>query len=120
MIGSRGWIELGAILALSGVAVAVACGSGNVPDARYPKRPEGCDVKIFHDAPDVPTDNLGPVQARCAEEIPESDCIRTLKDAACALGGDAVWGVNETPTKEGGKNRWFGRAAHTKAPASAK
>jgi hypothetical protein len=113
--GNRGTIEVGAILALSVVAVAVACGSGGGLDARYPQRAEGCDVKIFPDTPDVPTDNLGPVQARCAEEIPEEQCLRTLKDAVCKLGGDVAWGVNDTPTKDGGKNRFFGRAAHTKS-----
>jgi hypothetical protein len=76
-------------------------------------------VKIFPDAPDVPTDNLGPVQARCSEDIPEADCVRTLKDAVCSLGGDVAWGVNETPKKENGKNRYFGRAAHTKVRAAA-
>lgn len=117
MIRPRGWIELGAILTLSGVAVAVACGGSNVPDARYPARQEGCDVKIYPDTPDVPSDNLGPVQSSCSEQIAPEDCLRSLKDAVCKLGGDIAWGVSPTPTKENGKNRFFGRAAHTKAKA---
>jgi hypothetical protein len=117
MMVIRRWIEAGAILALSAVAVGVACGGGATTDARYPKRPEGCDVKIFHETPDVPTDNLGPVQARCAEEFTEEQCLRTLKDAVCGLGGDVAWGVNDAPEKADGKNRWFGRAAHTKTRA---
>jgi len=118
MIRPRGWIELGAIVALSGVAVAVACGGGSVPDARYPARRPGCDVKVYADTPDTPSDNLGPVQASCSDEIPQEECLRTLKDAVCNLGGDMVWGVGDAPTKANGKNRWFGRAAHSKTPRS--
>ena len=118
MITGRRWVEAVAILALSAVAVGVACGGGSTLDARYPKRAEGCDVKIYHDTPDVPTDNLGPVQARCAEEFTEEQCLRTLKDAVCAMGGDVAWGVNDAPVKENGKNKWFGRGAHTKTPAA--
>ena len=117
MTRARGWIEIGAILTLSGVAVAVACGGTNA-DARYPQRQPGCDVKVYGDTPDTPTENLGPVQASCSDDTPAEACMRTLKDAVCNLGGDVVWGVGE-PTKDGAKIRFFGRAAHSKAPRSA-
>lgn len=101
----RGWVAVAA-------ACAIACGGGGA-DARFPKRSEGCDVKVFHESPDVPTENIGPVRARCAEDVVESDCVRTLKDQVCALGGDVVWGVGE-PEKRDGKVVYEGRAAHTK------
>ena len=118
MTRARGWIEVGAILALSGVAVAVACGGTN-PDARFPKRQAGCDVKVYGETPDTPTENLGPVQASCSDDTAPDACMRTLKDAVCNLGGDVVWGVGDAPSRDAGKIRWFGRAAHSKAPRSA-
>jgi hypothetical protein len=54
------------------------------------------------------------VQARCADDIPKDDCVRTLKDAVCAMGGDVVWGVEE-PKHEDAKFKYVGRAAHTKS-----
>lgn len=94
---------------------AVSCGGASTSaDARYPPRPEGCDVRMFHDVPTIPTDNIGPVRARCAPDVPEADCVRTLQDEVCKLGGDVAWGVPEKPEVEGGKNVWSARAAHTK------
>ena len=98
-------------------SVASACGGGGAGDARYPRRAEGCDVTVFHGMPDGPTDNIGPVQATCAEEVAEADCVRTLKDAVCKLGGDVVWGVDE-PKKYADKLMWSGRAAHTRVRGS--
>jgi hypothetical protein len=103
------WLAGGAFVLAWGLSAA--CG-GN---ARFPRRPVGCDVKQFHDAPDVPTDNIGPVQARCTEDISEADCLRTLFDAVCDLGGDVVWGVGE-PRRADGRVYYSGRAAHTRAP----
>ncbi len=117
---ASGSIVLVAILTIGASALS-ACGGGGgggAADARYPRRAEGCDVAIFHDQPDSPTDNIGPVQAMCAEEVAEADCLRTLKDAVCKLGVDVVWGVDETPKKYADKLMWSGRAAHTRVRAS--
>jgi hypothetical protein len=93
----------------------VACGGDPKPvDARYPPRAVGCDVQVFADVPPMQTDNLGPVSANCAEDIAKDDCLRTLKDQACKMGGDIVWGVAE-PEKKNGRSFYSGRAAHTKA-----
>jgi hypothetical protein len=110
---------LARVTALVAVAFASACGGGgaSAADARYPRRAEGCDVTVFHGMPDGPTDNIGPVEATCAEEVAEADCVRTLKDAVCKLGGDVVWGVDE-PKKYADKLMWSGRAAHTRVRAS--
>ena len=97
-------------------ASLAACGGGSDRDAKYPKRPEGCEVTLYRDIPPVPTENIGPVHARCGDDIAPDDCIRTLKDAVCRLGGDVVWAVDGPDRKEDGKLHYNGRAAHTKAP----
>jgi hypothetical protein len=72
-------------------------------------------VKLFHETPDVPTTNIGPVRARCDLDVSDADCLRTLEDQVCKLGGDVVWGVEDRPQVAGDKNTWQGRAAHTGA-----
>jgi len=105
------------LLALA--AACLSCGGGNAAiAARYPPLPEGCGVKVYPDAPAVPTDNIGPVRASCSADVSEADCLRTLQDQACRLGGDVVWGVGE-PTKTDSGIRLSGRAAHTKASSTA-
>ena len=109
-------IARGGLLALA--IVLGACGGQIASDARYPKRPEGCDVTLYRAQPTVATDNIGPVSAVCGEDIAADDCVRTLKDQACKLGGDVVWGVDD-PVKKDGKVFYNGRAAHTRAPRGA-
>ncbi len=111
----RGYVAVARIsIAACGVlgVVSSACGGGG-GDPRYPKRPDGCDVTVFHQTPDVATDNIGPVHAACSEDVAAEDCIRTLKDVVCKLGGDVVWGVGE-PEKKNERVHYTGRAAHTK------
>lgn len=103
-------------LALAASALA-ACGGAEKP-ARFPKREAGCDVQVFQAAPGVPTENIGSVQATCDDFVADAECLRTLKDEVCKLGGDVVWGVDETPRVEGSKKTFSGRAAHT-APGGA-
>ena len=37
--------------------------------------------------------------------------MRTLKDQACKLGADTLWGVNEQGEQKDGKTYFHGRAA---------
>jgi hypothetical protein len=60
------------------------------------------------------TDNIGSVNATCGDDVSNDDCLRTLKDNACKLGGDVVWGVEPVPEIKNGKKHFSGRAAHTK------
>ena len=83
-------------------------------EGQYPARPEGCDIKVFPEIPPMPTDNIGPVMATCGADISNDDCMRTLKDQACKLGGDVVWGVDNVPSMSLGMKKLAGRAAHTK------
>lgn len=104
---------------LAGVAVSfvmgLACGSSSPQqESKFPPREPGCEILIFPEHPSYQTENIGPVQARCDETISDEECLRTLKDAACKLGADTIWGVNETPTIEAGKKKFSGRAAHQK------
>ncbi len=72
-------------------------------------------MEVHPDVPPGPTDNIGPVSASCSDITSDADCMRELKDQACKLGADVVWGVSPNPTQEAGKKKFFGRAAHTKA-----
>ncbi|MGH7281956.1 MAG: hypothetical protein ACRELY_10560 [Polyangiaceae bacterium] len=96
-----------------------ACGGDERP-SRYPAREPGCAVQIFYGAPQGRTVNIGPVSASCTEDVSDTDCLRTLQDQACKLGGDVVWGVDEKPKMDLGHKKFNGRAAHTRdsSPAS--
>ncbi|AKU95863.1 hypothetical protein AKJ09_02527 [Labilithrix luteola] len=93
----------------------LACGSSKPKDTRFPAREPGCDVQVFPEAPTVPTENIGTVSAICSDDISTQDCLRTLKDEACKLGADVVWGVSDEPAHSDTKKKLAGRAAHTKA-----
>jgi hypothetical protein len=67
---------------------------------------------VFQEAPTVATENIGPVRARCGDTVSDNDCLRTLQDAACRLGADVLWGVNDPEIRDG-KKYLTGRAAHT-------
>jgi len=95
--------------------LAAACDPApNPKGASYPAREVGCEVKVFNDAPSGNTDNIGPVSAKCTADISKDDCMRTLKDQACKVGADILWGVNEQAEQKDGKTYFYGRAAHSK------
>lgn len=100
--------------ALALACLLAACGGG-AADSRFPSRPDGCDVHVFQQSPPMQTDNIGPVSAHCDDHsFTKDDCLRTLKDQVCKLGGDVVWGVPAAPDDTDGQWRYSGRAAHTK------
>jgi len=97
----------------------LSCGGGGSggkhTQSKWPARAVGCDVKIFHENPTMPVDNIGTVQSVCDQDrISEQDCLRELKDQACKLGADVIWEVPFQPSYEYGKQLWSGRAGHTK------
>lgn len=108
--------SLAGVAVLSVMAAGVlACGSpSQQQESKFPPREPGCEILLFPENPSYQTENIGPVQASCDETVSDEDCLRTLKDAACKLGADTIWGVNETPTIEAGKKKFSGRAAHQK------
>lgn len=99
------------LLSLSLVTLA-ACASEPKTPSTYAARQPGCEIQLFPEEPSYPTDNIGPVEARCDESISDAECLRELKDQACKLGADTVWGVNDPPLMEAGKKKFYGRAAH--------
>jgi len=94
------------------LAVLLACGGGG-GSSRFPSRPEGCAVQVFREAPNIKTANIGRVRAWCDDTVSKDDCLRTLPDQVCKLGGDVVWGVDPEPRHEDDKWKLAGRAAHS-------
>lgn len=98
-----------------GCALAVAaCGGAKAEGSKYPALPRGCAVSVFPEAPDAPTENIGTVNANCNEIVSDADCLQTLKDEVCKLGGNVVWGVPNAPKMDIGRKTYSGRAARTK------
>jgi hypothetical protein len=95
------------------ITALVACGGGG-GSSKYPSRADGCAVNAYPDAPPVKIENIGRVSAQCGERYSKDECLRTLKDQVCKLGGDVVWGVPSDPEREDGVLRLSGRAAHTR------
>ena len=91
------------------VACLLACGGSS----KYPSRSEGCDVQVFQESPTIKVENIGHVSAHCDDIVSQTDCMRTLKDEVCRLGGDVVWGVPGEPAHENNQWKYVGRAAHT-------
>ena len=73
----------------------------------------GCAIRVFADAPPMPTENIGPVMATCDRDDSKEVCLRELEDQACLLGADVLWQVSG-PSAQLDKQRMHGRAAHTK------
>src|SRR6187402_2493703 len=93
-----------------GVAIAFAAACHGSEPSRYPAREPGCEVRVFNeDAPSIPTDNIGAVSASCDDRLDVDDCMRTLKDEACRLGANIVWGVSDQPVRANGKIKLAGR-----------
>lgn len=109
----RTWGLLVGVLFFS-VSTCPSCASKPTNPSKYPERHAGCDVQIFPEEPSYPTDNIGPVHATCDESVSDTECLRELSDQACKLGADTIWGVDDTPSRQGGKKRFSGRAVHRK------
>jgi hypothetical protein len=106
-------VRISLLLSLLAAAPLAGCPEA-AKDTKYPPRAEGCEVQMFHDTPSVMSDNIGPVTATCGADVKDDDCMRTLKDQACKLGADILWGVSDIPSNVQGKKQFAGRAAHTK------
>jgi hypothetical protein len=91
-----------------------ACASAPAEPSKYPPRQKGCEVQVLREAPTFQTDNIGAVQSSCDESVSDAECLLTLKDEACKLGADTVWGVSDKPTMQLGKKKFSGRAVHQK------
>ncbi|WP_394823731.1 hypothetical protein [Pendulispora albinea] len=109
------WIASVTLASAALAGAGLGCGgSHGAQTSQFPPREEGCAVELLQDAPARPTVNIGRVSASCDETVAEADCLRTLKDQACKLGGDIVWEVPTEPIRKNGRQLWSGRAVHTK------
>ena len=93
-----------------------ACAGGK-NDRRYPRRPPGCALKVYHaPIPEVPAwDDIGPTEVSCYLDEGESVCLHRLRTEACRMGGDIIYNVPKRayrPTERAMVYR--GQVAHTR------
>jgi hypothetical protein len=78
---------------------ATACVSSEVSrisDVKYPPQPKGCPVKIFPSTtPDYNWNDIASVKARCHFTHGRDACITELRDQACSVGGDTLYGFSD-------------------------
>lgn len=87
---------------------------------RYPPRPRGCKVRVFHTpAPDVKEwDDLGIAHVDCSLDVGAAHCLQKLKMEACHLGGDILYDVPKKPLRPTDQGMVYtGHVAHTKEKA---
>jgi len=110
------------ILALPTLALAFAlamnCATTTNPNAaKYPPRPGGCKVRVFHTpAPDVKEwDDLGVAHVDCPLDVGSIQCLRKLRMDACRMGGDILYDVPKKPLRPTEQGMVYtGHVAHTK------
>jgi hypothetical protein len=80
------------------VALALLAGvscAGTKSERRYPRRPPGCALTIYHSPiPDVTVwDDLGVAEVGCHLDESEVACLQRLRTDACRMGGDMIYNV---------------------------
>jgi hypothetical protein len=99
-------------------AGALACATTEVQqDNKYPRRPSGCDIALYHTS--VPGaaawDDLGIAEISCHVSSPLSQCLQMLKAEGCRLGGDLIYNVPRSPLRPQDQVMVFrGQVAHTR------
>ena len=110
-------------LLLSFLVVSVAAGatcatqSSNPNAGKYPRRPLGCKVRVYHTpAPDVKEwDDLGMARVDCYLDVGAVQCLHRLREEACRMGGDLLYDVPKKPLRPTDQGMVFlGHVAHTK------
>jgi hypothetical protein len=100
------------------LAIPLGCATASNPNAaKYPPRPGGCKVRVFHTAaPGVKEwDDLGMAHVDCELDVGSVQCLRRLRVEACRMGGDLLYDVPKKPlrpTEQG--MAYSGHVAHTK------
>jgi hypothetical protein len=82
-----------ALAAAAAVAMAAACSGGPTHEPKYPRRPPGCALAIYHQLPNGAWDDIGPVEVDCYIDEGEIVCLGRLRTAACKMGGDIIYNV---------------------------
>jgi hypothetical protein len=119
--GSGMWAWAAVAVLLTGASVLGGCASGGSASARYPRRPPGCELAVYHTA--VPGlaawDDLGVAEAVCNIGIPVAECLRMLRAEACRMGGDVLYNVPYKPFRPRDQVMQFrGQVAHTRQPGA--
>ena len=105
-------------LAIS-LATSLNCAttSPNPNAAKYPPRPNGCKVRVFHTpAPDVKEwDDLGVAHVDCYLDVGAVQCLKKLRMEACRMGGDLLYDVPKKPLRPTDQGMVYtGHVAHEK------
>ncbi len=106
-------------LPIFALALAMNCAttSPNPNAAKYPPRPGGCKVRVFHTpAPEVKEwDDLGLAHVDCPLDVGSVQCLKKLRMEACRMGGDLLYDVPKKPQRPTEQGMVYaGHVAHTK------
>ena len=116
------WLALPLSLPLAiSLAISLNCATTPNPNAaKYPPRPGGCKVRVFHTpAPDVKEwDDLGVAHVDCYLDVGAVQCLSKLRMEACRMGGDILYDVPKKPLRPTDQGMVYtGHVAHTKERA---
>jgi hypothetical protein len=101
------------------LAFAATCATSHNPNAgKYPPRPGGCKLRVFHGLPDLKEwDDLGIAHVDCQLDLGRVQCLQRLKMEACRLGGDILYDVPQKPLRPTDQGMVYtGHVAHSKTP----
>ena len=97
------WLR-GAACFVSGIVLTVACVTSEVSrinDADYPPKAKDCPIKIFPSTtPDYEWEDIASVKAHCHGAVGRDACVQQIREDACALGGDTVYGFTDGESGE--------------------
>jgi hypothetical protein len=105
---------LGLALALS---LSCATTPANPNAAKYPPRPRGCKIRVYHTpAPEVKEwDDIGVAHVDCYLDVGAVQCLQRLKMEGCRLGGDMIYDVPKKPLRPTDQGMVYtGHVAHTR------
>lgn len=91
-------MQMTPILGLTATALLLgACVSAETTIIGKPRTPraQNCEVKVEPNVPDYPVDTIATTKVMCAPAVGRSGCITRLKEEACKVGGDIVFGFRE-------------------------
>jgi len=104
-------------LSLLALALAAACSGSSKRDARYPRRPPGCALAMYHGLPEVKVwDDLGIARVDCYLDESEIACLARLRTEACRMGGDIIYDVPSKAARPVERGMIYrAKVAHTRA-----
>lgn len=104
-------------LGCAGAAPGVKVSRASAAQGAAP-RPPGCPLEFLREKPDRPYDELGELTAY-VRQVPPGGPLEALRDAACALGADAVIVLRDKEVGQVGHVLAAGTAIKFRAPPPA-